>query len=200
MALTSLATKYSPSPDAHEQRAPLARRDDLAGLAPVHHRDAVRALDEVQRLEHRVLEAAVVRALDEVGEHLGVGVRGDGVAGLLEHRPDRRRVLDDPVVHHRHLALLVGVRVRVALGGGPCVAQRVWAMPNVPSTGRRPDGRLEPRDLARGLAGLDAVAVLHGHAGRVVAAVLEPLEALDQQGRGRPGADVSDDAAHCRGS
>jgi hypothetical protein len=64
---------------ADEQRAPLARRDDLAGSRRASPRCRT-CPRRAQRLEHRVLEAAVVRALDQVGEHLGVGLRGDRVA------------------------------------------------------------------------------------------------------------------------
>ena len=40
----------------------------------------------------------------------------------------------------------------------------------------------------------------HGNARGVVAAVLEPLEPLDQDGDARPMSDVADDSAHERGS
>ena len=81
--------------------------------------------------------------------------------------------------------------------GRPWVAQRVWARP-IAACGR-PVGerRLEVAELAGPL--LDeqvAVVVDERDAGRVVAAVLEAREALDQDGPGLTRSDVADDPAH----
>src|SRR6185312_9847312 len=65
--------------------------------------------------------------------------------------------------------------------GAPCVAQRVWPMPTTASSGASP---------------LDPAVDEPGDAGGIVAAVLQPLEALDQPRRHRPIADDPDDAAH----
>ena len=63
--------------------------------------------------------------------------------------------------------------------GAPCVAQRVCAMPTVPWIGLRVHHAFEHRDLALRLSRLETVAVVHGDAGRVVAAIFEALESLD---------------------
>ena len=80
--------------------------------------------------------------------------------------------------------------------GGPCVAQRVCAMPTLPRHRVGRERPLELRDLPRGAARLDRLAIEHGDAGRVIAAILESLQPLDQERRGLHGADVADDTAH----
>jgi hypothetical protein len=56
-----------------------------------------------------------------------------------------------------HFSSVCGCALRSV--GGPCVAQRVWGDAERAVDGRRRDGRFEAGDLARRLAGLDAVAV-----------------------------------------
>ena len=83
--------------------------------------------------------------------------------------------------------------------GRPWVAQRVWARP-IAACGRPVgDRRLEVGQLA-GLLLDEQVAVVvdQRDAGRVVAAVLEALEALDEDGARLPRTRVADDAAHAR--
>ena len=112
---------------------------------------------------------------------------------VLERDWDRRRVRDDPVMHDDDLTVTV-VRVRVALRW-----RAVRRPARVRDAGRAADrlaedDGLELRDLSGGAARLDALAVLHGDARGVVAAVLETAEAVDQQWRCRPPSDVTDDS------
>jgi hypothetical protein len=57
-------------------------------------------------------------------------------------------------------------------------------------------GRFEGLDLAGGAAAVEPPRRQGGHAGGVIAAVFEPLEALDQPGRDGPRSYDADDAAH----
>ena len=81
--------------------------------------------------------------------------------------------------------------------GRPCVAQRVWPMPYSPvervaarSTASRFD------ELAGAAAELDPPVAHDGDAGRVVAAVLEPAQPVDEDRDDLLWADVADDSAH----
>ena len=56
--------------------------------------------------------------------------------------------------------------------------------------------RLQRRDLAGGLAQLDAGAVQSRHPGGIVAAVLQPSQGRHQERRRLAPADITDDAAH----
>ena len=87
--------------------------------------------------------------------------------------------------------------------GAPWVAHRVCPMPVCPASGRRAAAG-QPVQLGvqvldpAGLLGGPQLARLadHRHAGRVVAAVFQPAQALHHHLEGRPGTDVANDAAH----
>ena len=81
--------------------------------------------------------------------------------------------------------------------GRPWVAQRVWARP-IAACGRPVgDRRLEVGQLAGPLLDEQVAGVVDQRdPGRVVAAVLEALEALDEDGPGLARSRVADDAAH----
>ncbi len=183
--------------DAEDDRAAVARHDDHAGQLAVHNRDAVRADDLVQRAAHRVLEAQARGRLrgDQVHEDFGVGLGGEGHAVRLELGAQVVGVLDDAVVHDREPPGLAHVRVRVgvarlAVGGPAGVADSGRAA----EAGR--DGRGELGDPPLLLADPEIRLADDRQAGRVIAAVLEPGQPV-QQDRGRVlRADVGDDAAH----
>ncbi len=69
--------------------------------------------------------------------------------------------------------------------GAPCVAQRVWAMPTI--AGQRLCAELarEIVELALGAAALELAVVDRADAGAVIAAIFEPLEAVEQPLRDR---------------
>ena len=183
--------------EAHDERHVQAGPDETADLAPVHDHERVGALDAPERRADRVREITPVGVLDEVGDGLRVGLRGEPVAARLQVVPELAEVLDDPVVDDGDVtaAILVGMGVEVvrpAMGGPAGVGE---------ADGRvgRPvgDRRLEVDELAGFL--------LHEHPAvladerdprRVVAAVLEPRQAFDQDGAGLAGSGVTDDAAH----
>ena len=81
--------------------------------------------------------------------------------------------------------------------GRPCVAQRVWASP-IAACGIRSAIAVVRLDSLPGALLDEQVAGLvdEGDPGRVVAAVLEALEPLDQDRARFTGAGVADDAAH----
>ena len=83
--------------------------------------------------------------------------------------------------------------------GAPWVAQRVWPMPVVPVIVRVGQFLVQVLDPAGLLGDLQrAVGADDRDAGRVVAAVLQPAQPLDDDVQRRPGTDVTDDAAHAR--
>ena len=137
-----------------------------------------------------------VQLADEHGEDLGVGLALEDVAAVLEPGPQGGVVLDDAVVDERDAGAVVAVRVRIGLGdasvGRPAGVGQ-------PQRARETPDRLQP--LLKVADPPDRAAdvqlpVENGHPGRVVPAVLEPLEPLDQQRLSGLGADVGDDSAH----
>lgn len=61
-----------------------SRADDQSRLGLRHHRDAVGALHQRERLSHGRGEVALVVVADEVRENFGVGVRAEQDAGGSE--------------------------------------------------------------------------------------------------------------------
>ena len=80
--------------------------------------------------------------------------------------------------------------------GRPWVAQRVWPMPSVPATGLLTQDRLEVLHAAGGAADLERPVLQDGHARGVVAAVLELLQAVDDDADRALLTDVADDSTH----
>ncbi|MNI62711.1 hypothetical protein D3C73_1180420 [compost metagenome] len=88
------------------------------------------------------------------------------------------------------------VRVGVGLGGGAVGGPAGVADADGPGDRiSRQDG-LQLADLALGATALDAPAVLHGDAGGIIAAILQPLQAVDQARDDGAGSGDADDAAH----
>jgi hypothetical protein len=113
--------------EADDQRRRILRRDQLVRRLVVHDDDRVRPLDLQQRPAHRLGQIAGAGELlrDQVGEDLGVGLRGELGARGLEPRPQLQVVLDDAVVDDADRPDLVGMRVdvrRPAVGGPPRMA------------------------------------------------------------------------------
>ena len=184
--------------DADDQRAAVAGDHDPVGEAGVQDGDAVGALDLRQRVAHLALERVRLRAPDQVGEHLGVGLGDQLDAEVGQPVPQRSGVVDDAVVHDGDVTLGVHERVGVDVVGGAVSGpagvadadlagepfrKRLGQVPHPAGLLGDPEGR--PRRAAE-----------HREPGRVVAAVLEPGQPLQQQPRGLLPSDVSDDSAH----
>src|SRR6185503_5899508 len=182
-------------PDDH--RALVARPDELARMILVDRDERVVPLELVVRPPHGLDEVALVVLLDQVRDRLGIRLRGERVAGGGESGSQLTVVLDDPVEDDRErLGALCGQWVRVLLGD-PAVGRPAC----VAKPGRRGRRRLA-RTLAEVLERADGARVPQAGAleqrdpGRVVAAVLEALEAVQEQRLALTRPDVSDDSAH----
>src|SRR5690606_10208575 len=109
---------------------------------------------------------------------------------------ERRIILDDAAVDDGHAPageMRVSVRLGHAALRGPAGVR------DAESAGQCPLGELvlELRDLANRAAEAElTIALQHGHAGRVVAAVLEALQTLDENRDDVAFRDRSDDTAH----
>ena len=164
-----------------------------------HH--AEQTADQRERPADRVLQPVVAHLpLDQVRNNLGVGLGLERMALVLELELQLQVVLDNPVVHDDDAAGAVAVGVGVFLGRPavsrpPGVAQTVVAVHRVLG-----DRFLEARQLSGAAAHLDVAVAHECHARRVVAAILQPAEPLDQDRDDRLLSDVADDAAHVMGT
>ena len=184
--------------DSQQHRRSLPRHHDFPRLRGRHDGQPVGPLHQRQRRDHPRLEGLPRRILDQVRQGFGVGVGGEPMATALQHRPQRVGVLDDPVVDQRHgtAAICVGMRVT---GGGRAVRGPARVRDPARAVQRRAPQQLPQRpNPTRQLRHHHAGAVLHRHARRVVSAVLQPVQTLDQDRRRLPLPHVPDDAAHVR--
>ncbi len=195
---TPLATKFSPMPrpmtSGLAMRVTTMRSGSLASNTSSAYAPTKRCTARRTRLEQVVALLQVV--VHEVRGDLGVGLGLELVALGDELGLERLVVLDDAVVDDGD-AVAGQMRVRVRFGHA-AVRGPARVRDAEPARERlRGELRLELRDFAYGAAQAELVIRLHdGEAGRVVAAILEALQALDEHGNDVALCDCSDDAAH----
>jgi hypothetical protein len=184
---------------AQHQRAAFARAHHAVRLVTAEHGDGVGALQAGGGALHGVEQVTVVELVHQVGDHLGVGLAFEDVALVLQLGAQFVMVFNDAVVHQADALarkMRVGVVHRRHAVRGPA---------GVGDAGARQDAVL--RDLGfelghpAGAAGAaQFTALVHRHAAAVVAAVFQPLQALDEDRDDVAGADGADDATHGVGS
>ena len=144
------------------------------------------------------VEAALHVGIDQVGDHLGIGV-GDELAPLrLQLGPELPVVLDDAVMDHRDAAGGMGVGVglaRRAMGGPAGVADADCAAHGAPG-----DQAFELDELALGAAKLDQAVGERREARRIVAAIFEAPQPVEDMRRRLIRARDTDDSAHSSGT
>ena len=117
----SLAHEHLAVADADDERAVRLGDDDLVGRVAREHRDRVCPAHLQEGCSHRVDETTRPGGqglLDEVRDHLRVGVAREADSLGLELAPEGDVILDDAVVHDGDPTGDVRMRVRLA---GPAV-------------------------------------------------------------------------------
>ena len=173
--------------EADDDRRAVADGDDLFRIVGRDQHQREQAAHQQQRPPHRVLEPVVLHlALDEVRDDLGVGFGDELVALPLQLLLQIEIVLDDAVVDDDDLAGAVAVRVGVLLGR-PAVRRPARVADAVVAGDRvQRDDVLEIRQLAGAAPQVDRAVVHDGDARRVVAAILEPPQPVDENRARRP--------------
>ena len=192
------------------QRALAARPDQDPWLVSAHRHECVVAAQFRERGPYRLDQApasAVVR--NQMGNDLGVGLRGEDGPHVFEPLLELQVILDDAVDHDVNPVRRVEMGVRVGLvhpsvrgptgvtdAGLALTLSDRDAAGVVLSLGL--DRASQRRQVADRAHSVDARAVEHRDAGAVIAAVLEVLEPRKQQGANLPAPHITDDAAHQR--
>ncbi len=136
---------------------------------------------------------ALVVPLHQMDQHFGVCFRGKDVALVLELLPQREVVLDDAVVDQGDASGAIDEGVGVLLGrlptGGPA------GVPDAHATIPSRDGGLDLGHLALVLEHLQAIRC-DRYADRIVTAVLQAPQSIQQDVLSHPLAGVTYDAAH----
>ena len=180
-----------------DERRAVAHGDDRPRIVGRDEHQREQPAQHAKRAAHGAFQPVAAHlALDDVRDHLGVGLGDEPVALGGQLALQLEVVLDDAVVDDDDApgAIAVGVRVllgRPAVRGPAGVADAVVAVEG--GVGKR---QLEVRQLARRAAQRDGAVADDGDPGRVVAPVLETPEALDEDRDDRLAPDVTDDATH----
>ena len=191
------ATKNSFSPSPTTIGGPLRTVDDLVGVVGGDQHQREEAAHVEQRPPDRVLEPVALRlALDQVRDDLGVGLGHERVPLLLKLPLQIEVVLDDPVVDDDDAPGAVAMRMRVLLGRPAVRRPARVADAVVPVERVDREDLFEARQLAGAAPQLDLAVAHDRDARRVVAAILEPPQPVDQNRQNLLLADVADDPAH----
>ena len=177
---------------------------DLVGLIHRDHRQRKHAGQLAHRFADALFErgAMSIRRLQkiffhQVSDHFGVGLGGELVAFFDELALQRNVVLDNPVVHDHDSSGAVAMRVGVLFRGtamcGPAgMTDAVGAIERL-----EPDHLFQIAQLALSPANLQPFAIAaHRDSGGIIAAILQPSEALDDDRYDPLLANVSHYAAH----
>ena len=142
-------------------------------------------------------EVAFVVALHEMHDHFGVGLGRELVPIRLQRALQLAEVLDDPVQDDRGLALVAArQRVRVHLGD-PAVG--CPARVAEPRRGLRAVvlcDALQVGEIADRADVVETFLLEQCEPGRVIASILEALQAMNEERLRSPWPDISDDSTH----
>ncbi|OPZ80565.1 MAG: hypothetical protein BWY77_01016 [bacterium ADurb.Bin431] len=181
----------------HQGRAVACGHQGI-GMIPVDDSQAVGALYAREPLTDRLaqLHAPFEILLEEMAEHLAVGLGLEGMAFADELIAQEGKILNDAVVHHRDATAAVAVgmgidRIGLAVGGPT-------GMADSQSTLRRLRWQypFQLGDLAGRLLHPDPLIGPERNPGAVIAAVLQPVQPVEQQGQRILTADIAHYPAH----
>ena len=184
--------------ETDHERARDPRDDDALGVFRVEHEEGVGADEAAHGQPHGLDEVVAILQMivHEVRGDFGVGFREKLVALRDQLVLDGLVVLDDAVVNDGD-AVAGQVRMRIRLGDAAVRGPARVGDAEPASQRRLRELLLELRDLADGAAQTERVVRLHhGNACRVIAAILEPAQTLDQDGHDVALGDGSYDSAH----
>jgi hypothetical protein len=180
-----------------DERTLPARTDEQVGMVVVDDDEREVAFELVVGGADCGDQVAGVVTLDEMRHDFRVGRRAERVSVSLERPLELAEVLDDAVQHHGDTAVVTArERMRVLLVDG--AVRRPTRVAETVVRGRviRAGGGFEVAQVADRTDVVEPAVLAQRDPGRVVAAVLEPLEPTQQQVLRRPATDVSDDPAH----
>ncbi len=182
----------------HDERAFLPRDDYSVGKILAQNCEAVRAFDFCKRVHHcgKNVVRLRIEKIDEMRHHFGVGLAFENRALALKPLLELRMIFDDAVVNDGYRSRNVRLRMRVQ------IARLAVSRPSrVPDSDRAfyclvRDSLLQDFERALRLAHDYVFAVEHGNSRRIISAILELFERVNQNRRGKFISDISNNSAH----
>ncbi len=165
------------------------------------HGQAVRSLEPGQGLLHGLerLAGPFQLAGDQVGDDLGIGLALEDETLRLEFPPQHRVVFDHPIVHDRDsvtIATAAQVRMGIAIGGRSVRCPARMADPASTRQGMLLEHLFQDPYPAGALPHLEVPIVDRRQPRAIVAAILEPAQARDQDRAGVMHSRVTDNSTH----
>ena len=182
---------------ADDRRRSLANGYNLIEIARRNNGKGKDSGELAYSLSHGVFQTGrpVIQVfLDKVSNHLSVGFSGEAMPFAGQSLLQLEIVLNDAVMHHHHRTVAVLVRMgvlhrRSAMGGPTRVSDAISAVHRILA-----DHLFQIAQFAGGTAYLERACLDHGETGRVVTAVLQPLQSFEQHGHHALVANVADDS------
>ena len=187
-----------PFPVSHNQGAFPPDGEQGIGEIPEQHRQGVAAPNPGQGLGQGFQGLAVVAAVNQFDQDLGVGLADKGIVFGLQHLFQGAIVLNDAVVDDAHIGGGMGMAVDVAgfpVGGPAGMADA--AVAHRQSCGGFL-GQFGPKrgQTSLGLDHPNGVRGFQGHPSRIIAAVLQFGQTIQQYILGAAGAHIAYNATH----
>ena len=180
----------------HSHRCALARADQKTFMILEDHGDGISAGEtRHRRLGGRVRHHALVEIVgDQMGGHFAVGLGFEFVAAPDQFLAQLAEILDDAVMDDGDPRRCV----RMGVGFGGRAMRRPPRVADAGLAGKRgfPQHRFQLRQFAGRTAALDPAAHQGGDAGGIIAAIFQPLQRFQDDGRRLRGSCDADDAAH----
>ena len=183
--------------EADDERSLMADAGEQIGLIVVDRDDREMSLQLRVHPDEGLREIAVVLLLEQMDDDLGIGLRTERVPGFSQLLAKLAVVLDDAVEHDRELRRVAadeGMRILL----GDCAMRRPARVAHaVARDGAvRAGGVDEMLQVADRADVVETVGFTKGDPGRVVPAILEPPQPVQEQRLRFPRTDISDDPAH----
>ena len=169
-------------PDADDERALMARADEEIGMVVMDNDEGEVPFELAIDGAHGLQEIAFVVVLDQVHDHLRIRLGAEAMALGFERFLQLAIVLDDSVQHDCEPAVVTTrQRVRILLVDGAVRRPARVAETVIRSGAVRAGGVLQKLEIANRAHVLEPAVLAQRDARRVVAAVLESLETVEQQ-------------------
>ena len=185
--------------DAQQKRRGVSRGVKHARLIRVNHDYGIGPVRASQRPRKSFTQPGTVKALftNEMGEHFGIRIRGEGMPPGLQFIFQFLEILDNPVMDNGNSAILGN------MGMGVSLHRKSMRGPSGMPDSRKNRNRLFSRDFffqygkfSRRFDNVEPALLFKGHAGGIIAAIFQTPQPVNQQGNGRFSSSISNNSAH----
>ena len=135
---------------------------------------------------------------DEVGQDLRIRIRSVFDPGLCQFLLKRMIIFNNPVVDDKDFLLLVPMGMGIFFGRLPMGGPAGVCNTCTPGNGQTVDLCLQINNTPRRPVKAYLSSILHRQTGRVIAAVFQPSQALQEDGLCILGPDITNDSTHTR--